>query len=274
MRAAIRDRSSAVLRAMAETGLGVIFRLNLTSFASHPVCGDCKHSVTVSEILAQVDPPLPEIFSLPKIPFEISLKPAIAFSFTATVVKFPLSALTGQARPVRVGFSLAHRKKLAIKLRPNPLLYVALNAPDRPIPSEPDRNRQMTDPTPIGTNPAQIDRPAEPGRDVLADFQELENVKLTVVAELDRGTISMGELLNLNVGDILPFPRPIGENIDLFAADILIGNAEILAINEKLAVRVADVNRKLSSSQAQKNSLVSSSGGSAAKIRRLGANAL
>lgn len=109
---------------------------------------------------------------------------------------------------------------------------------------------------------------------MLADFQELENVKLSVVAELDRGTISMGELLNLNVGDVLPFARPIGENIDLFAADILIGNAEILAVNEKLAVRIADVNRKLTSSQAKKNALVNSNGGSAPKIRKLGANAV
>jgi flagellar motor switch/type III secretory pathway protein FliN len=132
----------------------------------------------------------------------------------------------------------------------------------------------MTDPTPTGTNPGQIDRPAEPAAKILADFQELENVRLAVVAELDRGTISMGELLNLNVGDILPFPRPIGENIDLFAADILIGNAEILAVNEKLAVRVADVNRKLSSTQTKKNSVANSNGGSAPKIRRLGDNAV
>jgi len=93
-----------------------------------------------------------------------------------------------------------------------------------------------------------------------------------VVAELDRGTISMGELLRLEIGDILPFARPVGETIDLFAADVLIGNAEILAVNEKLAVRVADVNRKLTSSQAKKNFLASSNSGSNARIRRLGSN--
>jgi flagellar motor switch/type III secretory pathway protein FliN len=108
---------------------------------------------------------------------------------------------------------------------------------------------------------------------VLAEYRDIENVKLTVMAELDRGTISMGELLRLEIGDILPFARPVGENIDLFAADVLIGNAEILAVNEKLAVRVADVNRKLTSSQAKKNFLTNSPG-SAPKIRRLGWNEL
>ena len=109
---------------------------------------------------------------------------------------------------------------------------------------------------------------------VLAEYRDIENVRLTVLAELDRGTISMGELLRLEVGDILPFARPVGENIDLFAADVLIGNAEILAVNEKLAVRVADVNRKLASSQAKKNFLVNSNNGSASRIRRLGSNEL
>jgi flagellar motor switch protein FliM len=109
---------------------------------------------------------------------------------------------------------------------------------------------------------------------VLAEYRAIENVKLTVVAELDRGTISMGELLRLEVGDILPFARPVGENIDLFAADVLIGNAEILAVNEKLAVRVADVNRKVTSSQAKKNLVANSTTGSALKIRRLGSNEL
>jgi flagellar motor switch/type III secretory pathway protein FliN len=106
----------------------------------------------------------------------------------------------------------------------------------------------------------------------LSEYQDVENVKLPVLAELDKGMISMGELLNLKVGDILPFSRPVGENIDLFASDILIGNAEILAVNEKLAVRVADVNRKLTSSQAKKTSLINANSRSAPRIRRLGSN--
>jgi flagellar motor switch/type III secretory pathway protein FliN len=146
--------------------------------------------------------------------------------------------------------------------------------PTAPIQDESDTKRPTSDRTNTGNNSALMVSSTDAVGNMLADFQELENVKLSVVAELDRGTISMGELLNLNVGDVLPFGRPIGENIDLFAADILIGNAEILAVNEKLAVRVADVNRKLASSQAKKSALVNSTGGSAPRIRKLGANAV
>ncbi len=106
----------------------------------------------------------------------------------------------------------------------------------------------------------------------LSDYQMVENVKLPVLAELDRGMISMSELLSLEVGDVLPFSRPIGENIDLFAGDVLIGSAEVLALNDKLAVRIADVNKKLISSQAKKDSLISSNAGSAPRIRRLALN--
>ena len=131
----------------------------------------------------------------------------------------------------------------------------------------------MIDSTTTAVGPEQLETPSDASAKAsLADFRDIENVKLTVVAELDRGTISMGELLRLEIGDILPFARPVGETIDLFAADVLIGNAEILAVNEKLAVRVADVNRKLTSSQARKNFLASSNSGSNARIRRLGSN--
>jgi flagellar motor switch/type III secretory pathway protein FliN len=105
-----------------------------------------------------------------------------------------------------------------------------------------------------------------------SDYREMENVKLTVLAELDRGMISMDELLKLKVGDILPFSRPVGENIDLFASDILIGNAEILAVNERLAVRISDVNKKLTSSQSKKASLINTKSRSLPRIRRLGSN--
>lgn len=106
----------------------------------------------------------------------------------------------------------------------------------------------------------------------LNDYRAIESVKMPVIAELDRGTISMQELLRIDVGDILPFSRPIGENIELFAGDVLIGNAEILAVSDKLAVRVADVNVRLTSSQARKQALSNPGTVLVPKVRRLGSN--
>ena len=79
------------------------------------------------------------------------------------------------------------------------------------------------------------------GMDVYEQFGDIE---LILVAELDRRTISADELLRLEVGQVLTFLRPAGENIDLFAGDVLLGTAEILAVGEQLAVRVADIRDK------------------------------
>ena len=87
--------------------------------------------------------------------------------------------------------------------------------------------------------------PAPAGRDLnpltLDAFQPLADIELTVFAIIDRRTISVSELLQLEAGHLLPLRRPAGENIDLFAGDVCIGSAEILVTDEKVAVRVAEL---------------------------------
>ena len=69
----------------------------------------------------------------------------------------------------------------------------------------------------------------------------LGDVPVAVSAELDRRTISVRELLKLEENHLLMLGRPAGENIDVFAGDVLIASAEILASEERLAVRIADL---------------------------------
>ncbi|HEY3937166.1 MAG TPA: FliM/FliN family flagellar motor switch protein [Bryobacteraceae bacterium] len=73
------------------------------------------------------------------------------------------------------------------------------------------------------------------------DFQIVEDVNLTLRAELDQRTISFPELLGLEVDSILNLRRPTGENVDLYAGKVLIGHGEILVIEQSLAVRVAEL---------------------------------
>ena len=67
------------------------------------------------------------------------------------------------------------------------------------------------------------------------------DVPVQVSAELDRRTISVRDLLKLEENHLLLLGRPAGENIDVFAGDVLIATAEILASEERLAVRIADL---------------------------------
>jgi flagellar motor switch protein FliN/FliY len=74
-------------------------------------------------------------------------------------------------------------------------------------------------------------------------FQIVEDVTIELRAELDKRTTTFGELLNLDVGSILQLSRSTGDNVDLFAGEVLIACGEILVIDSTLAVRVADFQR-------------------------------
>ncbi|HLH04401.1 MAG TPA: FliM/FliN family flagellar motor switch protein [Bryobacteraceae bacterium] len=78
----------------------------------------------------------------------------------------------------------------------------------------------------------------------LEAFAAIGDVEVPLLAEVDRLNVSVRELLRWKIGQIITLNRPTGENIDLFAGDVLIGNAEILIVDEKLAVRVADLKDK------------------------------
>lgn len=78
----------------------------------------------------------------------------------------------------------------------------------------------------------------------LESFQFLHDVKLPLCAELDRRQISFRHLLELGVDSLLLLTRPTGENIDLYAGEVLLGTGEILVVDGTLAVRVADLREK------------------------------
>jgi flagellar motor switch/type III secretory pathway protein FliN len=80
---------------------------------------------------------------------------------------------------------------------------------------------------------------------VLEQFRLLEEVPLVLRAELDRRTISFGALMKLDVGSLLVLSRPTGENIDLYAGEVMIGSGEILVVDASMAVRIADLREKV-----------------------------
>ena len=89
-----------------------------------------------------------------------------------------------------------------------------------------------------GHSAAAIEAPSEVSYESLAF---LGDVTLSVMAELDRRTISVRELLKVEPNHLLMLSRPAGENIEVFAGDVLIASAEILASEERLAIRIADL---------------------------------
>ena len=77
--------------------------------------------------------------------------------------------------------------------------------------------------------------------DLVHQMQPLLDVPISLRAELDQRLMAFGEILDLHAGSIIRLSRPTGENIDIYAGDVLIGWGEILLMDGNVAVRVADI---------------------------------
>jgi len=74
-----------------------------------------------------------------------------------------------------------------------------------------------------------------------AQLEAIGDVPMTLHAELGRHTIALRNLLELKVGDVLTLPKAMGENIDLYMGDVLIGSAEVLVMDGVMGIQIADL---------------------------------
>jgi flagellar motor switch protein FliN/FliY len=76
------------------------------------------------------------------------------------------------------------------------------------------------------------------------EISGFENVPLAVNVELDRRTLTVREVLQLQVGKTLKMQRSAGENLDLRIGDALIGYGEIVISETTIGLRITDFNTK------------------------------
>lgn len=76
---------------------------------------------------------------------------------------------------------------------------------------------------------------------ILAGHEQLSDIEIPLRAELDQRTFTFEQLLNLNVGSIVSLGRATGENVDVYAGEVLLGSGEILIVDLALAIRMADL---------------------------------
>jgi len=70
----------------------------------------------------------------------------------------------------------------------------------------------------------------------------LADVPVAVEIELDRKTMTMGEMLRLEMGSIVPLGRAAGDNIDVLVGGALVGFGEIVILEGHMGVRITDFN--------------------------------
>lgn len=74
-----------------------------------------------------------------------------------------------------------------------------------------------------------------------AQLEAIADIPMTLRAELGRHTIPLRNLLELEVGDVLRLPKAIGENVDLYVGDVLMGSAEVLVMDSVMGIQIADL---------------------------------
>lgn len=76
----------------------------------------------------------------------------------------------------------------------------------------------------------------------LEQIGSLQDVYLDVEVELDRKTVTVKDLLDLEAGSILKMTRSAGENIDILVGGSLVAFGEIVLVEDLVAVRITDFN--------------------------------
>jgi len=74
----------------------------------------------------------------------------------------------------------------------------------------------------------------------LTEITRLTDIPMEVEVELDRRTMTVRELLELESGRVIGLTRSAGENIDLYIGGKLVGFGEIVLIENNIGVRITD----------------------------------
>jgi flagellar motor switch protein FliN/FliY len=71
----------------------------------------------------------------------------------------------------------------------------------------------------------------------------IQDVPLRLSAEIGQTTLSVREILGLNVGTVVEFTKVVGEPMDITVSGRLMARGEIVVVNERYGVRISEVTR-------------------------------
>ncbi len=74
----------------------------------------------------------------------------------------------------------------------------------------------------------------------LEEVGSFSDVRIDITVELDRRSMSIREILALDVGNIITMPRSAGENLEIHVGGSLVGYGEIVIIESSMGFRITD----------------------------------
>jgi flagellar motor switch protein FliN len=69
----------------------------------------------------------------------------------------------------------------------------------------------------------------------------LMDVTVTLTAELGRTTVTLGEVLRLGNGSVVPLDRLIAEPVEITARGVLLARGEVVVVDDRFAVRIKEI---------------------------------
>ena len=73
------------------------------------------------------------------------------------------------------------------------------------------------------------------------ELERFHDVPIQVNVQLDQKRVAVAEVLDLHVDSIIEMNRSAGENVDLMLDGRVIGNGEIVVIEDTVGLRVTDL---------------------------------
>jgi flagellar motor switch protein FliN len=100
---------------------------------------------------------------------------------------------------------------------------------------------QLEAPPAIQAAPQSKAEPDTPAVEPVAEYAHLADVPLRMEAVLDRLTMDMRAVANLQEGSVVTLRRSAGDNVDLYVAGVKLASGEIVVIENTLGVRITDL---------------------------------
>lgn len=69
----------------------------------------------------------------------------------------------------------------------------------------------------------------------------LMDVTVTLTAELGRTTLTLGEVLRLGSGAVVPLDRLVAEPVEITARGVLLARGEVVIVDDRFAVRIKEI---------------------------------
>lgn len=86
--------------------------------------------------------------------------------------------------------------------------------------------------------------PAAPGDDPKGPVSAVYDVEVEISAVLGTSSMPIAQILKLGRGAVVELNRKVGEAIELYANNRLVGRGEIVVVDDKLGVTMTDIVKK------------------------------